>query len=185
MSEHTTEAEQGTRGDRPLDAWLGLGSNLGRRAHMLSAALEALAARKGLECVVTSSVYETDPVGITDQPPFLNMVAHFRCALSPEALLDALQELERKLKRIRTRRWGPRTIDVDVLLLGDLRIETERLTVPHPEMTKRQFVLVPLAELSPELVLPGGATAGELAEPDSEAVRRLGTLDEVLRREKG
>ncbi|MFW6438031.1 MAG: 2-amino-4-hydroxy-6-hydroxymethyldihydropteridine diphosphokinase [Armatimonadota bacterium] len=184
MSEHTSEAEQTKGGDQPLDAWLGLGSNVGRRARMLAGALEALAETEGLELVEASSVYETEPVGVTEQPAFLNMVARFRCRLTPEALLDALQTVERKLKRIRTRRWGPRTIDVDLLLLGDLTIETERLTVPHPEMTKRQFVLVPLAELAPDLPLPGGQTAAEMAEPESDAVQRLGTLEDVLRREK-
>jgi 2-amino-4-hydroxy-6-hydroxymethyldihydropteridine diphosphokinase len=184
MSQHTTEAESTTGGDEPLDAWLGLGSNVGRRARMLAAALDALSAVEGLELAETSAVYETDPVGVVDQPAFLNMVARFRCRLSPEGLLDALQEVERDLKRIRTRRWGPRTIDVDVLLLGEMQIETDRLTVPHPEMTNRQFVLVPLAELGPQLPLPGGRTAGELADPDSDAVRRLGRLDEVLRRER-
>jgi 2-amino-4-hydroxy-6-hydroxymethyldihydropteridine diphosphokinase len=184
MSEHTNEVEPVTGGDEALDAWLGLGSNLGRRARMLAGALDALAETEGLESVDASSVYETEPVGVTDQPAFLNMVARFRCSLSPEELLAAVQAVESKLRRIRTRRWGPRTIDVDILLLGDLAVETERLTVPHPELTNRQFVLVPLAELAPDLSLPGGSTAGELAEPGSEAVQRLGTLDEVLARER-
>lgn len=184
MSEHTHEAEPAPGGDEPLDAWLGLGSNLGHRAHMLAAALDALEECAGLDLVAASSVYETDPVGVTEQPAFLNMVAHFRCALEPRALLDAIQAAESELKRIRTHRWGPRTIDIDVLLLGDLHIRTERLTVPHPEMTNRQFVLVPLAELAPDLPLPGGCTVSEMAEPESDAVRRLGTLDEVLGRER-
>jgi 2-amino-4-hydroxy-6-hydroxymethyldihydropteridine diphosphokinase len=184
MSEHTGQAGRATGGREPLDAWFGLGSNLGRRAHMLADALGALNQRPGLELVATSSVYETDPVGVTDQPVFLNMVARFRCSLGPAELLEAVQEVERALKRIRTTRWGPRTIDVDVLLLGDLRVETETLTVPHPELTNRQFVLVPLAELAPDLPLPGGSPAGELAEPGGDAVRRLGTLEDVLRRER-
>ncbi|MFP4249631.1 MAG: 2-amino-4-hydroxy-6-hydroxymethyldihydropteridine diphosphokinase [Armatimonadota bacterium] len=184
MSEHTSEADHAAGGDEPLDAWLGLGSNLGRRARMLAGALEALRETEGLAPVAVSSVYETEPVGVTDQPVFLNMVAHFRCGLSPDELLAAVQAVEGKLRRIRTTRWGPRTIDVDILLLGDLSIDTEPLTVPHPELTNRQFVLVPLAELAPDLPLPGGRTAGELAEPASEAVQRLGTLDEVLRRER-
>jgi len=185
MTEHTHEAERATGGDEPLDAWLGLGSNMGRRAEMLAAALQALDAQEGLALLAASSVYETDPVGVTDQPAFLNMVAHFRCALSPVALLNALQAVESDLRRIRTRRWGPRTIDVDVLLLGAMQIDTGRLTVPHPEMTNRQFVLVPLAELAPDLPLPGGRTAGEMADPACDAVRRFGSLADVLRREKG
>jgi 2-amino-4-hydroxy-6-hydroxymethyldihydropteridine diphosphokinase len=151
---------------------------------MLANALEALQAVEGLDLVVRSSVYETCPVGVTDQPDFLNMVAQFRCALTPAQLLEAIQTVERDLKRVRTVRWGPRTIDVDILLLGEERIATERLTVPHPELTNRQFVLIPLAEIDPTLPLPGGQTAGELAEPSCDGVRRLGSLDEVLGREK-
>lgn len=184
MSDHTHGAEPATGGDEPLDAWLGLGSNVGRRAQMLMSALEALQACDGLELVAASSAYETDPVGVTDQPAFLNMVARFRCALTPRELLEAVRAVEAELGRVRTKRWGPRTIDVDVLLLGDLHIETERLTVPHPEMMKRQFVLVPLAELAPNLTMPGGRTAGELADPGDRAIRRLGALEDVLRRER-
>lgn len=183
MSERTNEVEQ-AGGDQPRDAWLGLGSNLGRRARMLADALAALEARKGLTLLEASSVYETDPVGITDQPPFLNMVARFRCELTPAELLEAVRAVERQLKRVRTVRWGPRTIDVDVLLLGDLRVATDELTIPHPELTNRQFVLVPLAEVAPRLPLPGARRAAELAEPRNPSVRRLGGLDEVLRRER-
>jgi 2-amino-4-hydroxy-6-hydroxymethyldihydropteridine diphosphokinase len=184
MSEHTHEAERATGGEPPLEAWLGLGSNLGRRARNLARAVDALEATAGLELVAASSVYETEPVGVTDQPAFLNMVAQFECHLTPQELLEALQEIERQLKRIRTERWGPRTIDVDVLLLDDVEIETERLTVPHPEMMNRQFVLVPLAELAPDLRLPDGRPAREAAEPTTEGVRRLGALADVVRREK-
>lgn len=184
MSSNVDEAERASGGDPPPTAWLGLGSNVGRRARMIAAALDALGATAGLELIATSSVYETEPVGVTDQPDFLNVVARFDCALGPEALLDAIQGVEKRLKRTRTKRWGPRTIDIDLLLLGDLRVETERLTVPHPELTNRQFVLVPLAELAPEILLPGGRTAAELATPGIDAVRRLGALDELLRRER-
>ncbi len=181
MAERTHEAES-TSGDPP-DAWLGLGSNMGHRAGMLARALDALAAQEGLELLATSSVYETDPVGVTDQPEFLNMVARFRCTLSPEGLLHAMRVVERQLGRVRVRRWGPRTIDIDLLLLGELEIATAELTVPHPELTKRQFVLVPLAEIAPALPLPGGHSAAEMADMNSGAVRRIGALEEVLRRE--
>ncbi len=183
MTERNHEAEHGS-GSRTPDAWLGLGSNMGRRARMLAEALSALEAHEGLELGAASSVYETDPVGVTDQPAFLNMVARFRCTLTPPGLLEAVRAVEAKLGRVRTMRWGPRTIDVDVLLIGGLRVQTDELTVPHPELTRRQFVLVPLAEIAPELSLPDGRTAAELADPGGEAVRRLGTLDELLRRER-
>jgi len=167
----------------PRPAYLGLGANIGRRARALADALALLDATDGLAPAAASSVYETEPVGVTEQPRFLNLVARLDCRLSPEELLAAVQQVERRLKRVRTRRWGPRTIDVDILLIGDERIETPALTVPHPEMTRRQFVLVPLAEIAPEVALPGGRTAGELSAGESAAVRRLGTLAEVVARE--
>ena len=184
MSERTPEAGP-VDGEQSPDAWLGLGANMGRRARMLAAALRALDATEGLGLIAASSVYETEPAGVTDQPAFLNMVARFGCSLTPAALLGAVQAVERDLGRVRTARWGPRTIDVDVLLLGEERLQTEELTIPHPELTRRQFVLVPLAELAPDLLLPGGRTAAEMADPGCTAVRRLGTLDEVLGREWG
>jgi len=182
MTERNHEAEHGS--GEPPDAWLGLGSNMGRRARMLAQALTALQAQDGLMLSAASSVYETDPVGVTDQPAFLNMVARFGCTLTPAGLLEAIRAVEAKLGRVRTMRWGPRTIDVDVLLIGELRIQTDELTVPHPELMRRQFVLIPLAEIDPRLPLPDGRTAAELADAGGEAVRRLGTLDELLRREE-
>ncbi len=176
-----TDANAREAGGRP--AYLGLGANIGRRARALSDALALLDATDGLSLTAVSSVYETEPVGVTDQPRFLNLVARFECRLSPEELLAAAQDAERRLKRVRARRWGPRTIDVDILLIGDERITTPALTVPHPEMTRRQFVLVPLAEIAPEVALPGGHTAAELSAGESAAVRRLGTVAEVVARE--
>ncbi len=170
----------GARDPAALPAFLGLGSNLGNRARTLAAALRMLDAHTGLELRQVSSVYETAPLGVTDQPWFLNMVARLDCGLAPMELLDAVQEVERRLGRVRARRWGPRSMDVDLLLLGDLSIQTPRLTVPHPELARRQFVLVPLAEIAPDLVLPGGRTAGDLAEGESETVRRLGPLADLV-----
>jgi len=168
-------------GGRP--AYLGLGANIGRRARALADALALLDGTDGLALAAVSSVYETEPVGVTDQPRFLNLVARFDCCVSAEELLAAARDVERRLKRVRARRWGPRTIDVDILLIGDERINTPELTVPHPEMTRRQFVLVPLAEIAPEVALPGGRTAAELSGGESPAVRRLGTPAEVVARE--
>ena len=182
---HTPSEAEGTRRDQSREVYLGLGANVGHRALTLARAVDLLAHAEGVEALDASSVYETAPVGITDQPPFLNMVVRIRSALSPEALLELAQETEQRLGRVRTVRWGPRTLDIDILLIGDLRGETDALTGPHPELQKRQFVLVPLAELAPDLPLPGGRTAGELSAGESDDVHRIGSLAEVSPREAG
>ena len=145
--------------------YLGLGSNIGdRRAH-LQAAVDALPAH-GVTVVRCSSTYDTEPVGlILDQPEFLNACAEIETELEPDELLDACKAVEHEVGRAAGGpRHGPRVIDVDVLLLGDLRYESERLTLPHEQVTSRRFVLVPLLELDPGLTLPGGERlAGSLA----------------------
>jgi 2-amino-4-hydroxy-6-hydroxymethyldihydropteridine diphosphokinase len=125
-----------------------------------------------------SSVYETEPVGVTEQPWFLNIVVEAETDLSPEALLAAVHSVEASLGRTRGVRWGPRTIDVDILLYGDETIATDRLIIPHPALVSRRFVLAPLAELRPELSVPGGPTIREAlaALPREPAVRRVGAL---------
>jgi 2-amino-4-hydroxy-6-hydroxymethyldihydropteridine diphosphokinase len=135
------------------DVYLGLGSNVGDRAAHLAHAL----ARLGEEARITglSSVYETDPVGITDQPRFLNMVARIEADLEPEQLLHLARAIEAERHRVRTVRNAPRTLDVDILLFGDRQIRQEGLTVPHPRMNERPFVLAPLLELAPDLTEPG------------------------------
>jgi len=130
-------------------AYIGLGSNLGDRRAMIAGALERLRPRR------VSSILETDPVGLVDQPPFLNAVAEIETTLRPQDLLGRLQDIERGLGRVRGERWGPRTLDLDLLLYGDERVASESLTVPHPELHRRRFVLDGLAELAPELVVPG------------------------------
>jgi 2-amino-4-hydroxy-6-hydroxymethyldihydropteridine diphosphokinase len=119
-----------------------------------------------------SRVYESPPWGKTDQPPFLNQVVEVETTLSPHALLSVCHEAERVLGRVRQERWGPRTVDVDILLYGDLVTATPDLIVPHPELRRRAFVLVPLAEIAPELRLPSGETVESLlaALPDRSAV---------------
>jgi 2-amino-4-hydroxy-6-hydroxymethyldihydropteridine diphosphokinase len=142
---------------------VGLGSNVGDRLANLRAAREALE-RKGVEPVKSSSVYETAPQGeVTDQPDFLNACLEIRTGLDPEALLDVCKQVERELGRPPGGvRHGPRPIDVDLLLLGDLEHRSERLTLPHAEVATRRFVLEPLLELDPELRLPGGKPLREL-----------------------
>jgi 2-amino-4-hydroxy-6-hydroxymethyldihydropteridine diphosphokinase len=157
--------------------YLGLGSNVGDRRAMLQAAVEDLWAH-GVQVIAASSVYETAPVGeITDQPDFLNACVRVETALGPEELLDACKAVERGLGRDPAGvRYGPRAIDVDVLLLGDREHRSERLELPHPEVTARRFVLVPLLELDPQLRLPDGtALAGVAARlGEEQAVRRAG-----------
>ncbi len=157
--------------------YLGLGSNEGdRRAH-LSAAVRALPAR-GVAVIASSSVYETEPVGeVLDQREFLNACLRVRTNLAPEQLIDACKAIERALGRVPGGiRHGPRPIDLDLLLLGQVELRTARLTLPHPEILSRRFVLVPLLELDPDLVAPGvGRLANALAAlGGAQAVRRAG-----------
>jgi 2-amino-4-hydroxy-6-hydroxymethyldihydropteridine diphosphokinase len=137
--------------------YLGLGSNVGDSAGHLRAAVELLEA-EGIEVDAVSSAYLTEPVGeILDQPDFLNAAARIRTDLEPEALLDLCKRVEAERGRqFDLPRHSPRPLDVDLLLLGDLEMTADRLTLPHPEVTTRRFVLVPLLELDPELALPGG-----------------------------
>ena len=137
-------------------AYVGLGSNLGDREHMLWGAIHMLAFCPDMDVVAVSSIRETDPVGILDQPHFLNAAVALETELDPRTLLDLLISVERELGRTRGGpRFGPRTIDLDLLLYGDETIDEPGLTVPHPRLHERPFVLEPLAELDPGLVVPG------------------------------
>ena len=142
-------------------AFVGIGSNLGDREATVRRALELL---EELGAVRASSIRETDPVGITDQPKFLNAVAEIETHLTARQLLDRLLAIELELGRDRAGavRWGPRTIDLDLLLYGDETIDEPGLTVPHPRLAERDFVLEPLHELDPELALPDGRRITEL-----------------------
>ncbi len=144
-----------TSGRVPVLAFLGLGSNVGDRAHWLASAIQRLEGH-GIRVLRCSLVYETPPWGKTDQRSFLNQVVEIETELPPRDLLERCQAVERTLGRIRGERWGPRNIDVDVLLYGDETIRSPDLVVPHPEMHRRAFVLVPLLELRPHLRLPDG-----------------------------
>ncbi|HEV2105211.1 MAG TPA: 2-amino-4-hydroxy-6-hydroxymethyldihydropteridine diphosphokinase [Candidatus Eisenbacteria bacterium] len=137
-----------------MKAYIGLGANLGDREGTLRAALEALARLPDSTLVRASSMYDTEPVGVEDQPNFLNAVAQLDTLLTARQLLWNLLLIEKRLGRVRTQRWGPRVLDLDLLLYGDLVVEEDDLRVPHPELTRRSFVLVPLVELDPLLVHP-------------------------------
>lgn len=159
--------------------YLGLGSNVGDREGHLRAAI-ALLREHGVEIEAVSSLYETEPVGeVLDQPDFLNAAVRIGTELEPEELLDLCKAIEAERGRAFDHpRHSPRPLDVDLLLLGDLTLATERLTLPHPEVTSRRFVLAPLLELDPELTLPDGSRlAGALAAlgPGQRAAR-VGSL---------
>jgi 2-amino-4-hydroxy-6-hydroxymethyldihydropteridine diphosphokinase len=145
-----------------VDAYVGLGSNLGDRLRNLQRAVDLLAASQSVRVIRSSRVYETDPVGGPTQPDFLNAVVHLETDLSPRELLRTCMGVEVDMGRVRDERWGPRTIDVDVLTYGDERIDEPDLVVPHPRMHERGFVLVPLGELDADPSLPGGTRLTEL-----------------------
>ena len=155
--------EPAERGER---AYLGIGSNVGDRLAALQAAVDGLGAVDGITVVGVSPVYETAPVGGPEQADFLNAVVAVDTALSARRLLDVAQRLERVARRVRTERWGPRTLDVDVLLVGTTELHESDLEVPHPRMWERGFVMVPLGDLDPVLARD--------AKFDREGVRATG-----------
>ena len=127
----------------------------------LDRALESLSTSADIELVAVSDRYQTPPIG-PSQPDYINAVAQLRTSLPPEALLDKLQSIEQQQDRVRTVRWGPRTVDLDILLYDNMLCDTERLTIPHPRMAERAFVLLPLADINRDLSLPNGKTVGQL-----------------------
>ncbi len=136
-----------------VTAFLGLGSNIGDKRANLDYATERLAEIEGIEVEKVSSYCETAPVGYAEQPNFLNAVVRIKTVLTPHQLLDVCLQIEQELKRIRTIKWGPRTMDIDILLFDDLVIDDERLIIPHPYMHERGFVLEPLCEIVSEETL--------------------------------
>ena len=149
-----------------MRAFLGLGSNIGDRRAILRAAVAAIG-----DLVAVSPVYETDPVGGPEQGPYYNIVVQLETERSPHELLGLCRELELEAGRVRVIRWGPRTLDVDVLLVGDLRVDDEELTVPHPRMAQRNFVMAPLLDLAPDLDVSGYDPASAIGD-----VRNIGAL---------
>ncbi len=149
----------------PVTTYLGLGGNLGDRLAALTQALRLLDATPGMRRIARSSVYETEPWGVADQPNFLNLVAGFETTLDPADLLAVCQSVEATVGRTASYRWGPRLIDVDILLYGEqvVNLDAPDLQIPHPRLRQRAFVLAPLAEIAPDATLP----------PDGTTVRTL------------
>ena len=160
--------------------YLGLGSNVGDRESHLRAAVTGLR-EHGVDVDATSSTYETEPVGeVLEQPDFLNAAVRIRTELEPEELLDVCKAIEVEQGRVLGgRRHAPRPLDVDLLLLDDIELETERLTLPHPEVTSRRFVLAPLLELDSELSLPDGTRLADALDGlgPGQRVKQVGALD--------
>lgn len=162
----------------PVRAWIGLGGNLGDVPATLRRALDALSALPGTRLVAASRFYRTPAWGVTDQPPFVNAAVGIDTVLAPAALLAALLDIERAAGRDRTapdaRRWGPRALDLDLLLYGDRFVDLPGLHVPHPHLHERAFVLVPLAGIAADVVVPGrGRVADLLAGVDATGIQAL------------
>ncbi len=155
-------------------AYVALGANIGDPTATVLAAFAALANLTDSRVVHTSSLYRTAPVGLTNQPDFINAVAMLETGLAPEELLDALLDLEARFGRVRRDRNGPRTLDLDLLLYNDIELDLPRLILPHPRLHLRAFVLHPLAEIAPELAIPGrGSVAAWLPAVANQGIARL------------
>ncbi|MBA2177018.1 2-amino-4-hydroxy-6-hydroxymethyldihydropteridine diphosphokinase [Halobacillus locisalis] len=162
-------------------AFVALGSNLSKREEYLSEAIDLLDGHEAIRVSKRSSVYETEPVGYVDQQDFLNMVVQVETSLSADQLLDQCQQIEQELGRKRIVEWGPRTIDLDILLFDDEHMTKEHLTVPHPHMHERAFVMVPLVDVAPTIQIPAlHQTAQEILDglPDEE-VRSMRVWGEI------
>ena len=140
--------------NNPVKAYIALGSNMGDREQNLNRGVEMLRCSENVEVTAVSSYVNTAPVGYTEQPDFLNAVVEVRTILTPRALLEACIRIEKSMKRERIIRWGPRIIDLDIVLYGDLILDEEQLTIPHPRMHEREFVLGPLNEIAPQILHP-------------------------------
>ncbi len=166
---------------KTYQVFLGLGSNVGEREKFLNRAVTELKKVKDTKVIWASSVYETDPVGITDQPKFLNAAVEIETQLVPKELYPELKAIEQRIGRTPGERWGPREIDVDLLLYDGLVYKDENVVVPHPEMEKRKFVLVPLKEIAPDLVHPiSGMTMEELGADCRDSAKVIQSYHKII-----
>ena len=143
------------------EVYIALGSNMAGPHDQLDRALKSLASIPEIQIVAVSDRYQTPAIG-PSQPDYINAAAQLQTSMSPESLLDTLQSIEQQQDRVRTVRWGPRTLDLDILLYNNIVRDTERLTIPHPRMAERAFVLLPLADINRDLALPCGKTVSQL-----------------------
>jgi 2-amino-4-hydroxy-6-hydroxymethyldihydropteridine diphosphokinase len=161
-----------------VPAYIALGSNLRDPERQVEAGIEELAMLRDTRLAAASSLYRTAPVGYLDQPDFINAVALVETGLSPRALLDELLAIERRFARVRGVKNGPRTLDLDIVLYGDEAHKDEALTIPHPRMHERAFVLVPLAEIAPDVIVPGMGRVRDLASRvDKAGITRIEPQD--------
>lgn len=157
------------------DVYIGLGSNLENPRQQIETAIRALQEVTGIEVLRISGIYHSKPMGPQDQPDYMNAVVLVHTSLSPDDLLKTLQQIEQSQGRVRKRHWGERTIDLDILLYGSKVINTPDLVVPHPGIPEREFVLYPLQEIAPELVIPGLGSVKELTRAcKAESIEYLG-----------
>jgi 2-amino-4-hydroxy-6-hydroxymethyldihydropteridine diphosphokinase len=161
-----------TYAERPVEiAALGLGGNIGDPRAAMAEALRQLDLRGDCRVVAVSKLYSTPPWGKTDQADFFNCCALVETSLPPEELLDVCLSIERGMKRVRIERWGPRTIDIDILVYGALQQITDKLEVPHPRMTERGFVMMPLADIAPDMQVRGRAVRDWLKDADTAGIK--------------
>jgi len=169
-----------------IDVYLGMGANLGDRQQTIEKAVQMLAQTPDIKIINQSAYYETEPIGYTAQDWFLNNVLHIRTTLTPAALLKVTQAIEQQLGRVRTIRWGPRTIDIDILFYGEQIINTPDLIIPHPRLLERAFVVIPLLEIAPEIHYPGGQRLAAMVSPRlaEQRIYRLKEGNNPLQREQ-
>jgi len=154
--------------------WIGLGSNLADPENQIRLAIDLLHQHEQINVVSRSSLYRSDPMGPPDQPEYINAVVAVETTLQPTELLDAAQAIENDSGRVRKERWGARTLDLDLLIFGDVIMNTDRLVLPHPGIASRSFVLIPLLEIAPAIVIPGlGQAADFLASVEDYGLTRM------------